>query len=244
MMKEKVSKNMRKKILIIVDPQNDFIEGGSLEVPGGKQAMINLAEHLKDHARDYERIIVSLDSHTPGNLGFKENWIGPKVGDIIMGRLFPKDLIKEGLVFPKDSKEDVNPVLLQPDFMCWPAHCVIGTSGHKIFKPLQDILDQEKERVVYLTKGEDNARDCYSIFHYGDGGLTRHADPFVLWEGKVDLVISGLALDYCVFETVKSIQELGVGESYTIPLDVTAGIRGEDIVMELYDGLSEKVRFE
>ena len=35
------------KILLIVDPQNDFIEGGSLPVNGAKDAMDNLVSYLK-----------------------------------------------------------------------------------------------------------------------------------------------------------------------------------------------------
>jgi nicotinamidase-related amidase len=36
-----------KTILVIVDPQNDFIEGGSLAVPGGKEALDNLTKFIE-----------------------------------------------------------------------------------------------------------------------------------------------------------------------------------------------------
>ena len=40
-----------KKMLIVVDPQIDFISG-SLPVPGAAQAMDELATYIKTHARD------------------------------------------------------------------------------------------------------------------------------------------------------------------------------------------------
>lgn len=42
-----------KKILLIVDPQNDFITG-SLAVKGAKEKMVKLAEHIEDDGCKYE----------------------------------------------------------------------------------------------------------------------------------------------------------------------------------------------
>lgn len=61
-----------KKVLLLIDPQYDFIEG-SLAVKGAKKQMDDLAEWLKEHADDYERIIVSLDSHPHDHVSFVEN---------------------------------------------------------------------------------------------------------------------------------------------------------------------------
>lgn len=50
------------KLLLIVDPQIDFITG-TLPVPGAEEAMNALAEYVETHAKDYEFICVTCDRH-------------------------------------------------------------------------------------------------------------------------------------------------------------------------------------
>ena len=59
-----------KNILLIVDPQNDFITG-SLAVEGAKEKMMKLASYVKQHNYDY--VYVTLDSHPQNHCSFKEN---------------------------------------------------------------------------------------------------------------------------------------------------------------------------
>ena len=61
-----------KKILLIVDPQNDFITG-SLAVKGAKEKMMKLAEYIKDKGFEYDYICTTLDSHPENHVSFKEN---------------------------------------------------------------------------------------------------------------------------------------------------------------------------
>lgn len=61
------------KALIIVDVQNDFVEGGSLAVTGGVSVAERLAEWLKTHADDYNLITTTQDWHIdPGTHFSKE----------------------------------------------------------------------------------------------------------------------------------------------------------------------------
>lgn len=48
-------------VLLIVDPQYDFIEGGSLPVNGATKAMEELSEHIKE--TKYDSILVTVDWH-------------------------------------------------------------------------------------------------------------------------------------------------------------------------------------
>jgi len=241
---------MKQKILIIVDPQNDFIEGGSLGIDGAKKAMENLTKHLKANQGTYDKILVSLDTHNPTNLGFKMNWEGSGMAQITPGQLFPKDLIKDGSVWPRfkyTRTKDIKDVLAQPDFMCWPAHCIKGTPGHDIYEPLYDVLLGIQDKVTFITKGESDSRDNYSIFHYGDRGLTEAGREFNLWDKKYDnpdVYIAGLALDYCVFETVKSLQEISQNGTYTLLVSMGASIQEQEVVRQLYKGLKKEVKLE
>lgn len=61
-----------KNVLLIVDPQNDFITG-SLAVEGAKEKMMKLAEHIKKLGHHYDAIYVTMDSHPKEHCSFKDN---------------------------------------------------------------------------------------------------------------------------------------------------------------------------
>lgn len=61
-----------KKILLIVDPQNDFITG-TLAVKGAKEKMMKLADYIQDEGYKYDYVCITLDSHPENHTSFKEN---------------------------------------------------------------------------------------------------------------------------------------------------------------------------
>jgi nicotinamidase/pyrazinamidase len=58
-----------KRMLLIVDPQNDFITG-SLAVPGAKAKMMKLADYK---LQQYDVICVTLDTHPENHCSFEIN---------------------------------------------------------------------------------------------------------------------------------------------------------------------------
>ncbi len=60
------------KLLIIVDPQVDFIQG-SLPIRGAKEAMNNLASYINDHDGDYCCKVVTIDWHPYRHCSFDIN---------------------------------------------------------------------------------------------------------------------------------------------------------------------------
>jgi nicotinamidase/pyrazinamidase len=54
---------MPSSMLIIVDVQNDFCEGGALGVDGGGAVASRIVEHVRTHGAQYGRILVSQDWH-------------------------------------------------------------------------------------------------------------------------------------------------------------------------------------
>lgn len=58
------------RALIIVDVQNDFCEGGSLAVDGGRAVATGIGEHLREHGQEYSTVVATADWHVdPG-----EHW--------------------------------------------------------------------------------------------------------------------------------------------------------------------------
>lgn len=61
-----------RKMLIVVDPQIDFISG-SLPVPGAAEAMDRLTEFIKEKGNDYTLIVVTNDWHPYDHCSFAPN---------------------------------------------------------------------------------------------------------------------------------------------------------------------------
>jgi nicotinamidase/pyrazinamidase len=57
-----------KNALLIVDLQNDFIEGGSLPVQGGKTVVAMVSRHLRHFRGEYQFVVATRDYHEdPGD---------------------------------------------------------------------------------------------------------------------------------------------------------------------------------
>jgi nicotinamidase/pyrazinamidase len=77
----------------------------------------------------------------------------------------------------------------------WPPHCVQNTEGAKIIIR-QELID----RVV--KKGQNRLYDSYSAFQ-DDGGFETELGSILKTLKIQELVVFGLAIDYCVFSTIK-----------------------------------------
>ncbi len=54
--------------LLVVDLQNDFLEGGRLPVPGGMQVAAQVARHVRHFRSEYSFVVATRDYHEdPGN---------------------------------------------------------------------------------------------------------------------------------------------------------------------------------
>lgn len=96
-----------KKALIIVDVQNDFCEGGALEVPGANSIIPYINGLVQEN--EYDEIILTQDWHPSNHKSFASN-NGRNVGETIT----------------------LNGA---PQFM-WPNHCVQGSFGAEFHKDL------------------------------------------------------------------------------------------------------------
>jgi nicotinamidase/pyrazinamidase len=85
--------------LIIVDLQNDFCEGGALEVSGGGD-VVKLANQLQEY---FDLVIATQDWHPADHTSFAANHPGHGISDVV-----------------RTDK------ILQ---ILWPVHCVQGSSG-------------------------------------------------------------------------------------------------------------------
>lgn len=95
-----------KDCLLVVDVQNDFMRGGSLEVADA-DAVVPLINEL---ARSFVNVVITQDWHTPGHVSFASQHAGRQPFETI------------GLPY--------GPQVL------WPDHCVQGTPGAALHEDL------------------------------------------------------------------------------------------------------------
>ena len=97
-----------KKALIVVDIQNDFCKGGSLEVAGAESVIPFVNKLIKEG--EYDEVIFTQDFHPKEHKSFAVN-NGQQVGEII----------------------ELNGI----QQVMWPEHCVQGTRGAEFHPDLE-----------------------------------------------------------------------------------------------------------
>ncbi|MBT8161135.1 MULTISPECIES: isochorismatase family protein [Arthrobacter] len=189
------------RALIIVDVQNDFCEGGSLAVEGGAATAAAISEYLDTHYQQFDHIVATQDWHVEPGSHFSDS----------------------------------------PDWVdSWPPHCRAGSKGAE----LHPDLDAEYIQ-AYFRKGQFTA--AYSGFEgilapedeVPTGELTPGVaasletdedalglDDWLQSHGVEDVVVVGIATDYCVKAT--ALDAVQAGYAVTVIGDLTAGI-AEDL---------------
>lgn len=242
-----------KRILVIVDPQNDFCDHrGSLYVEGAYADVKRLARHIAADCR-YTDIIVSLDSHDITAIFHPGFWLDeggcpPQPYTQITAEDFscgkwrvasPENRGAAERTF-KAMEAKKNEVL-----MVWPEHCVISTWGHNISDVLREALSvwrgKTGKAVRYLFKGENPYTDQFSIFEGLDDTYPDTAFNTGLFDtlaGAASVIFTGEALTHCVAESVFSYMDRLAGKKQEVTLltdccSPVAGFSGEETLARL-----------
>jgi nicotinamidase/pyrazinamidase len=86
----------------------------------------------------------------------------------------------------------------------WPSHCVIGSDG-AAFHPALNTAGAH----LVIRKGFRAAVDSYSAFLEADRATNTGLDGYLRARGITDVVLCGLALDYCVAWSALDARRLG-----------------------------------
>lgn len=211
----------RRVILLLVDPQVDFIQTkGALYVPGAVEDTQRTIEWIYNNAEGITAIAASLDSHTPMQIFYPTWWTNEKgehpepytsisVEDVQKGMWKP-------VIEPRWSIDYVHKLEKQArkTLMIWPYHTMIGTPGHAIVPVLYEAIAYHaaarRTQPTFLSKGAIAKTENYSILepevkvpNHPLGGLNT---AFLDMLATYDLIyVAGQAKSHCVLETVTSI---------------------------------------
>ena len=214
---------MRPCELLIIDPQNDFldIEGAALPVPGANADMSRLADWLQQHRAAVQAVTVTLDSHPSVGIERTSFWLQADGSSAAPFSLVTAAAVRAGQWRPRDAAR--TPEVLayldaleapgQRQLVVWPVHCVLGTWGHNIHTHLaRSIADWEMhsgQLCDKVLKGMNPMTEQYSAFR---AEVPRADDPRTalnlplmtrLGEGTGLLLVAGEALSHCVAASVQ-----------------------------------------
>lgn len=105
------------------------------------------------------------------------------------------------------------------ELILWPDHCVASTPGAALHPGLH-----VPPQAVVLRKGIHRSVDGYSAFFENDGTTAVGLDALLREAGDREIVLVGLATDFCVFRTALDGRRLG----YDVTV-VDSGCRGIDV---------------
>lgn len=206
--KNQVKENKPKKSLIIVDVQYDFCNPeGALYVKDSEKVIPAIIDYATKNKADINQIIFTRDWHTKKDESFKKNG------------------------------------------GTWPVHCVQGTTGADIDNTLYTELLKLRIPVVVVNKGTVFDHEEYGAFEHC--GTFHHLYPndkpivgncfFANFDSSSgcripndDIVVCGIAGDYCVKETIKNLLKHWKF-NVEVLLDGIASIDGGTALMELID---------
>lgn len=216
--------NSRSVLFLGIDLQQDFMDNGSLGVPGAVGDIERLTKFLYTNMDEIHTIAVSLDTHFPQQI-FHPYWWKDKYGnDAPPFTVITLPDIDSGtwraVRWPKESREYVAGLAAnaKKDLVIWPYHCIQGTAGHALenqFASMVYFHSVAKRSVPrVLVKGFDPLSEMYGIIrpefdrkNYYDINFLNFVETFDM------VVIAGEAKSHCVCESIKQMLDHYAGKS-------------------------------
>ena len=161
-------------ILLIIDPQNDFHEGGSLAVTGADADSARLSKLLAENMHIIDHIYVTLDSHYKLHIAHGAFWQDEDGKSPAAFTVITHKNLVDGLWRPRKA------ALLEYckwytaelerlghfNLVIWPDHCLIGSTGHAIkdnlFSAIQQWSGERQRDFVCINKGMNCFTEMYS----------------------------------------------------------------------------------
>lgn len=174
-------------------------------LPGGALAVPGGDEILKPvtHlAAGFDTIIVTQDWHPAGHSSFASSHPGAE---------------------PFSTTE-----MAYGTQVLWPDHCVQGTPGAELALP--EKITRKAQMI--LRKGMNSGIDSYSAFMENDHVTPTGLTGWLRERGIEDVVLAGLALDYCV--AYSALDAASLGFRSTVMIDACRGIAPDTIAAQCY----------
>jgi nicotinamidase/pyrazinamidase len=207
-------------------------DSGSLFVPGANKDMDRVANFIDEVGDKIYSIHATMDCHHHIDIAHPVTWINSRGEHPNPFTIISVDDVKKDVwfsTFPQERqycKQYVYKLAENNRYpLCiWPPHCLIGTVGNSVYKPLADALLRWEKRnnanVNYLTKGSNWKTEHYSAVKADvpddeDPTTEMNLEFIKPLKDADELLLTGEALSHCLANTVKDIAE-GFGDDSLI----------------------------
>lgn len=231
-----------RRLLLAIDVQTDFMEGGALGVPGSIGDVERITRFIYNNMAGITKIDCSLDTHIAQQIFFPCWWVNSNgdhpapytvitSADVTAGRWTPVNKPVESIEYLKQLEKTGKKQLC-----IWPYHCIHGTQGYN--------LENEFAKMVYfhsvarksvnnmIQKGNDPYSEMYGIIKPEFSKKNFINTPVLTAIEKYDeIYVVGEAASHCLMESVRQIAEHFAGrpeitQKITILEDCTSPIPG------------------
>ena len=211
-----------KLTLLIIDPQVDFHPGGSLAVPGADEDSLRIQQFIREYINDIEDIVVTQDSHHLNHIAHGVFWEDKNGNSPEPFSVITHKDVCQGVWIPRNRsrvdycKQYTKDLEGKGKFQLtiWPEHCLMGTPGHCVVKPINTALLEwsrhQKKEVEYVMKGQNSLTEMYSALMAEvpmPDDLSTHLNSKLLrrLQSSRQIVVCGQALSHCVNFTVRDL---------------------------------------
>lgn len=201
-----------KNALVIVDPQNDFVNDKN-----AVNDMINIINMIDNNGDQISDIFITLDTHNRFGITNPMFWISKTrehpepftiitKNDVLNGTWTPirYEFYDQALEYI-DKLEQYKRHPLQ----IWNEHCIIGTYGNLVYSPLAEALERWERKFIkavhYIPKGYDTLRDQFSAICSEDHVINNTKIITDLTNNFTRILVCGEVLQICVRNTLEDL---------------------------------------
>ena len=239
------SQDKVRRMLLCIDMQKDFMEGGTVPVPNSKRDVENITRFIYNNMENITQIICSMDAHIREQIFHPCWWVNKKgenpepytkitYEDVINGKWRTANMkcSKKSKKYLKKLEESGKKKLC-----VWPYHCLRGTDGYTLenefakmirFHSLVRITNSE-----IIQKGQDRFSEMYGVVkpEVVSDDTEINLEFLKLFRKYDEIYIVGEAASHCVLETVMQICEyfkdrLDILSKIKVLTDCTSPIKG------------------
>lgn len=239
------SQDKVRRMLLCIDMQKDFMEGGTVPVPNSKRDVENITRFIYNNMENITQIMCSMDAHIREQIFHPCWWVNKKgenpepytkitYEDVINGKWRTANMkcSKKSKKYLRELEE-----LGNRELCVWPYHCLRGCDGYTLenefakmirFHSLVRITNSE-----IIQKGQDRFSEMYGIVkpEVVSDDTEINLEFLKLFRKYDEIYIVGEAASHCVLETLIQICEyfknrLDILAKITVLTDCTSPIKG------------------
>lgn len=212
--------NNYKIALLVIDGQVDFMDlpGSALSVPGACKDMDRVIEFIKRNTGELGNITMTMDSHRTIDIAHPSFWMDAHGNPPPPFTAITYEDIKTGKwtsrFAPSHAYAYIKKLEDQGEFthVIWPYHCLIGSVGASIYKPLHDAVNVWEAKkgmaVDFVTKGDNPYTEHFGAFRANieipQDPRTQFNQTLIANLMKYDLVfLAGEARSHCVANSLR-----------------------------------------